>query len=73
VGFGDDAAVAGGLVDLNASGVPSFVGDAVADPLTGLLAAAIVADAVGHGGGVTIDVALREVARSAAAAASVVW
>ena len=73
VGFGDDAAVAGGLVDLNASGVPSFVGDAVADPLTGLLAAAIVADAVGHGGGVTIDVALREVARSAAAAARVVW
>jgi hypothetical protein len=73
VGFGDDAAVAGGLVDINASGVPSFVGDAVADPLTGLLAAAIVADAVGHGGGVTIDVALREVARSAAAAASVVW
>lgn len=72
-GFGDDAAVAGGLVDLDAAGVPSFVGDAVADPLTGLLAAAVVADAVGRGGGVTIDVALREVARSAAAAARVVW
>jgi hypothetical protein len=72
-GFGDDAAVAGGLVDLDAAGVPSFVGDAVADPLTGLLAAALVADAVGRGGGVTIDVALREVARSAAAAARVVW
>ncbi len=72
-GFGDDSAVAGGLVDRAASGVPSFVGDAVADPLTGLLAAAIVADAVGRGGGVTIDVALREVARSAAAAARVVW
>ncbi|CAB4618441.1 unannotated protein [freshwater metagenome] len=73
VGFGDDAAVAGGLVDLDASGVPSFVGDAVADPLTGLLAAAIVADAFGRGGGVTIDVALREVARSAATGARVVW
>jgi hypothetical protein len=72
-GFGDDAAVAGGLVDLDAAGVPSFVGDAVADPLTGLLAAALVADAVGRGGGATIDVALREVARSAAAAARVVW
>jgi crotonobetainyl-CoA:carnitine CoA-transferase CaiB-like acyl-CoA transferase len=72
-GFGDDAAVAGGLVDLDAAGVPSFVGDAVADPLTGLLAAAIVTDAVGRGGGVTIDVALREVARSAAVAARVVW
>jgi hypothetical protein len=72
-GFGDDVAVAGGLVDLDAAGVPSFVGDAVADPLTGLLAAALVADAVGRGGGATIDVALREVARSAAAAARVVW
>lgn len=73
VGFGDDAAVAGGLVDYDASGVPSFVGDAVADPLTGLVGAALVADAVGRGGGVTIDVALREVARSAASAARVVW
>ena len=72
-GFGDDAAVAGGLVDLDAAGVPSFVGDAVADPLTGWLAAALVADAVGRGGGVTIDMALREVARSDAAAARVVW
>jgi len=73
VGFGDDAAVAGGLVDHDASGVPSFVGDAVADPLTGIVGAALVADAVRRGGGVTIDVALREVARSAASAARVVW
>ena len=73
VGFGDDAAVAGGLVDHDGSGVPSFVGDAVADPLTGLVGAALVADAVRRGGGVTIDVALREVARSAASAARVVW
>jgi hypothetical protein len=73
VGFGDDAAVAGGLVDHDPSGVPSFVGDAVADPLTGLVGAALVADAVRRGGGVTIDVALREVARSAASAARVVW
>ena len=73
VGFGDDAAVAGGLVDHDGSGLPSFVGDAVADPLTGLVGAALVADAVRRGGGVTIDVALREVARSAASAARVVW
>jgi len=45
----------------------------VADPLTGLVAAALVADAVLRGGGVTIDVALREVARSAARSAQVVW
>ncbi|MCX6510148.1 MAG: CoA transferase [Actinobacteria bacterium] len=73
VGFGDDAAVAGGLVDVAADGTPSFVGDAVADPLTGLLAAALVAGSVARGGGVTIDVALREVARSAAHSTSVVW
>lgn len=73
VGFGDDTAIAGGLFDLDEHGVPGFVGDAVADPLTGLLAAALVVDAVARGGGVTIDVALREVARSAARSATVVW
>jgi CoA-transferase family III len=73
VGFGDDAAVAGGLVDVAADGKPSFVGDAIADPLTGLLAAALVAGSVARGGGVTIDLALREVARSAAHSARVVW
>ena len=73
VGFGDDAAVAGGLVEVDAIGRPDFVGDAVADPLTGLVAAVLVADAVTRGGGVTLDVALREVARSAARSAQVVW
>lgn len=77
VGFGDDAAVAGGLVDppsdRDAMGAPSFVGDAVADPLTGLVAAALIAGAVASGGGMTIDVALREIARSAARGAEVVW
>lgn len=37
-GFGDDCAVAGGLVAWR-HGRPEFLGDAVADPLTGLLAA----------------------------------
>ena len=64
-GFGDDAAAAGGLVD-HADGEPGFVGDAIADPLTGLVAASAVLDAVAEGGGVRIDVALREVARGAA-------
>jgi len=73
VGFGDDAAVAGGLVEVDDCGVPSFVGDAVADPLTGLLSAALVANAVKRGGGVALDVSLREVARSAAHASQVVW
>ena len=66
-GFGDDAAAAGGLVD-RVDGAPRFVGDAIADPLTGLVAASAVLDAVAHGGGVHIDVALREVARRVALA-----
>ena len=45
VGFGDDCAVAGGLVTwggTDSARPPAFLGDAVADPLTGLLAAATV-------------------------------
>ncbi|MEX1217198.1 MAG: CoA transferase [Acidimicrobiales bacterium] len=73
VGFGDDAAAAGGLVEIAADGSPGFVGDAVADPLTGLVCAALAVDAFSRGGGVTIDVAMREVARSAGLSSRVVW
>ena len=73
VAFGDDAAVAAGLVDVDVDGAPEFVADAVADPLTGVAAAALTVGALASGGGVTVDVALREVARSAAQAAVVVW
>ena len=66
VGFGDDAAAAGGLVDRGADGAPALVGDAIADPLAGVAAAAAVARAHADGGGVVLDVALREVARVAA-------
>ena len=45
VGFGDDCAVAGGLVNFGPSG-PQVVADAVADPLTGLISAAAVFDAL---------------------------
>ena len=45
VGFGDDCAVAGGLVNFCPSG-PQFVADAVADPLTGLISAVAVLDAL---------------------------
>ena len=58
VAFGDDAAVAGGLVG---PGVV-FVGDAIADPLTGLAATKAVLDALGRGGGETVETALAEVA-----------
>ncbi|MCH5644629.1 CoA transferase [Gordonia sp. ABSL49_1] len=61
VGFGDDAAVAGGLTAQTPTG-PVFVGDAIADPLTGLEAAATVAESLARGGGLLIDTALSQVA-----------
>lgn len=66
VAFGDDAAVAGGLVGW-ANNRPVFCADAVADPLTGVCAALAVSDAVAHGGGMLLDVALRDVAAAFAA------
>lgn len=57
VGFGDDAAVAGGLVDRDDRGVPLFLGDALADPLTGLEAALAVLDPVCDAGLVDIGMA----------------
>ena len=66
VAFGDDAAAAGGLVTWTARGAPRFLGDALADPLTGLSAAAGALGALLEGGGVIVDAAL---ARTAAAAA----
>ncbi len=45
VAFGDDAAVAGGLL-AGTSTQPSFCGDAIADPLTGMVAAALTLEAL---------------------------
>lgn len=64
-GFGDDAAVAGGLVAW-AGDAPRFAGDAVADPLTGLAAAAAAMAAAAAGGGVMIDAALSRTAAGVA-------
>ena len=61
VAFGDDAAVAGGLVG-SARASPVFIGDAIADPLTGLAATQAVLDALGRGGGEIVEIALAEVA-----------
>lgn len=65
VGFGDDAAVAGGLV----SDGPDFLGDALADPLTGLLAARVMLTMLEAGEAGLVDAAL---ARCAAHVAEVV-
>jgi CoA-transferase family III len=64
--FGDDAAVAGGLVGTAADG-PVFCGDAIADPLTGLEATLAVLESLGRGGGELIHVAMAAVAATYAA------
>ncbi|MCK0177169.1 CoA transferase [Mycolicibacterium sp. F2034L] len=63
VAFGDDAAVAGGLLGDG----PVFLGDAIADPLTGLQAAVCVAEAAARGGGELIELAMAAVAAGYAA------
>jgi hypothetical protein len=63
VAFGDDAGAAAGLAMALAgpSGTPVFCGDAIADPLAGLHAAAAALAAWRAGDGMLIDVALRDV------------
>jgi hypothetical protein len=58
IGFGDDAAAGAGLLAWSGSGAPMFVGDAIADPLTGIAAAAAAIDHQRSGGGVLIDASL---------------
>ncbi len=68
VGFGDDAAVSGGLVGHDPAGAgPVFCGDAIADPLTGMHAALAVAESLQRGGGEIIEIALASVAAEYAA------
>jgi hypothetical protein len=62
VAFGDDAAVAGGLVAWEAEDEPVFCGDALADPVTGIIAATAVFQAVAAGGGVLLDVSMQRCA-----------
>lgn len=58
VGFGDDCAAAGGLVDWH-GGEPRFIGDAIADPLTGMMAAVMAMEALdGGAGGLFFDIPL---------------
>ena len=57
IGFGDDIAAAAGLVARDDTG-PVFVGDAFADPLTGLTAAALAMSAPANGGGALWDLSM---------------
>ncbi len=69
VAFGDDAAVAGGLVAWDGDG-PVFLADAVADPLTGVAAAAAADLALRSEGRWVVDAALAGVAAWVAAGAA---
>jgi hypothetical protein len=62
VGFGDDCAAAAGLVVRDGDGEPMFVGDAIADPIAGLMAAGAAFAGLAGGGFGLVDVALREAA-----------
>lgn len=58
VGFGDDVAAGAGLVAWDEGGAPCFAGDAIADPLCGVVAAAAVLQgAVG-----VLDMSMEQVA-----------
>jgi hypothetical protein len=65
VAFGDDAAAAGGLVVWHQD-APLFCADAVADPITGLTAAATCLDALAAGGRWLLDVSMAAVCASLA-------
>lgn len=58
VGFGDDVAASAGLVACDSRQQPVFCGDALADPLTGLVAAELALSAPRSGRGVLHDVAM---------------
>lgn len=58
VAFGDDAAAAAGLVRWTEKGEPHFVGDALADPITGVVAFHMALQAIKNGGGYFIDAPL---------------
>ena len=72
VGFGDDAAVSGGLAAVDERG-PVFCADAVADPATGLLAAAAVVDRLLTGGRWLLDVGLARTSALMATGETAAW
>ena len=69
VGFGDDVAAGAGLVACDERGHPVFCGDALADPLTGLVAAELAMSAQRDGRGMLFDVSMAGVVAATLAAA----
>ncbi|MGH9028542.1 MAG: CoA transferase [Acidimicrobiales bacterium] len=67
VGFGDDVAAGSGLVAWHpVDGEPRFAGDALADPLCGIEAAALTLDCLAVGGRWFVDASLAGAAQKAA-------
>jgi hypothetical protein len=65
IAFGDDAAAAGGAVLRDSAGLV-FCGDALADPASGLVAAATALTALADGGHRLVDIAMAAVASTLA-------
>lgn len=61
IGFGDDVAAGAGLVAYDTDRGPVFCGDALADPLTGLVAAELAMSAPAADRGMLFDVAMSSV------------
>ncbi|WP_280464167.1 CoA transferase [Nocardia carnea] len=61
IGFGDDIAATAGLVARFGGDTPLFVGDAIADPLTGLTAAVLAMSAPADGSGRLWDISMSAV------------
>ncbi|WP_280458201.1 CoA transferase [Nocardia carnea] len=61
IGFGDDIAATAGLVARPDGRTPLFVGDAIADPLTGLTAAVLAMSAPADGSGRLWDISMSAV------------
>jgi hypothetical protein len=62
--FGDDAAVAAGMVAWEGENLPVFCGDAIADPIAGMTAGSAILQAIANGGGFVLDVSMKASAAS---------
>ena len=62
VGFGDDVAVTANLLHWTGDDRPEFIGDAIADPLSGTFAALAVAQAVSQGRSGLLDLSMAAMA-----------
>jgi len=67
IGFGDDIGISAGLATVmeQAHGEPCFVGDAIADPVNGLHLALAIQASLNQGGGMVMDLSMRDVLRYA--------